>query len=96
MSSTVEDEQLVNNRVEELSLYLKRSPLKSIVEAKSWINKVSDSPSIWNVFLFGNISTVEGAIEQWTESLNTISRKCMSAETEAEPFSTANVHKEKH
>ena len=78
-----------------MSLYLKSSTRKSIDEAKIWINKVSDSPSVWNVFLFGNISTIEGAIEQWTESLNTISQKCISSETDVDPFSTANIHKEK-
>ncbi len=95
LASTVEDDQLINNRIDELSLYLKSSTAKSIEEAKTWINKVSDTPSIWNVFLFGNISTIEGAIEQWTESLNKHSEKCVSSETEVEAFSTANTHKEK-
>lgn len=93
--SKIKDDQLVNNRVDELSLYLKSSTTKSIKEAKGWINKVSDSPSIWNVFLFGNISTIEGAIEQWTESLNAISQKSISSETDVDSFSTANIHKEK-
>lgn len=77
-----------------MSLYLKSSTAQSIEEAKGWTTKVSDSPSIWNVFLFGNISTIEKAIEQWTESLNSISKKCFSSETDVEPFSTANIHKE--
>lgn len=95
LASETENDQLINNRTDELSLYLKTSTTKSIEEAKGWINKVSDCPSIWNVFLFGNISTIEGAIEQWTESLNAISRKSISSETDIESFSTANIHKEK-
>lgn len=95
LASKFEDDLFVNNRIDELSLYLKTSTTKSIEEAKGWINKVSDSPSIWNVFLFGNISTIEGAIEQWTESLNAISRKSISSETDIDSFSTANIHKEK-
>ena len=94
LASKTEDEHLINNRIDELSLYLKTSTTKSIEEAKSWINKVSDSPSIWNVFLFGNISTIEGAIEQWAESLNAISQKRISSETDIDSFSTANIHKE--
>lgn len=91
----MKEDQLVNNRADELSLYLNNSTAKSIEEAKAWINKVDDDPSIWNVFLFGNISTIEAAIDQWTESLNLISKKKTSSETDPEEFSTANVSKEK-
>ncbi len=94
-ASIMKEDQLVNNRADELSLYLNNSTAKSIEEAKAWINKVDDDPSIWNVFLFGNISTIEAAIDQWTESLNLISKKKTSSETDPEEFSTANVSKEK-
>ena len=95
LNSSVKDDQLKKNRVDELTLYLNNSTAKSIEEAKVWVNKVNEDPSIWNVFLFGNISTIESAIEQWTESLNTISKKAMSSEKEPESFSTANMNKEK-
>jgi hypothetical protein len=95
LNSSVKDDQLKKNRVDELTLYLDNSTAKSIEEAKVWVNKVNEDPSIWNVFLFGNISTIESAIEQWTESLNTISKKAMSSEKEPESFSTANMNKEK-
>ncbi len=93
LKSKIKDDQLISNRKDELSLYLKSSTNKSIDEAKKWINKVSNSPSIWNVFLFGNISSIEGAIIQWTESLNAISTKRISSETDVSPFSAENKHK---
>ena len=95
LATKIKDEQFINNRIDELSLYLKGSTTKSIEEAKGWIYKVGNSPSIWNVFLFGNISTIEGSIEQWTESLNAISQKSISSETDVDSFSTANIHKDK-
>lgn len=95
LKSSVKDEKLINNRVEELSLYLNNSTEKSINEAKKWINEVNDEPSIWNVFLFGNISTIESAISKWTESLNNHSSKSLSSESSPNLFSTANPSKEK-
>ena len=95
LKSSVKDEKLINNRVEELSLYLNNSTEKSINEAKKWINEVNNDPSIWNVFLFGNISTIESAIAQWTESLNNHSSKSISSESTPNLFSTANPNKEK-
>ena len=95
LKSSVKDEKLINNRVEELSLYLNNSTEKSINEAKKWINEVNNDPSIWNVFLFGNISTIESAISKWTESLNNHSSKSLSSESSPNLFSTANPNKEK-
>ena len=94
INSSVKDEQLKKNRVDELTLYLNNSTAKSIETAKAWINKVNEDPSIWNVFLFGNIFNIESAIKQWAESLNTISKKHMSDESYAEPFSTTRMNKE--
>ena len=74
---------------------MNNSTAKSIEEAKGWINKVNKDPSIWNIFLFGNISTIESAINQWTESLNKHSAKSLSSEKEPFLFSTENPNKEK-
>ena len=106
MDFSIRDERLVNNRVDELSLYLKSSTAKSIDEAKKWIDGVDndlsilgiislDNISTWNIFLLGNISTIEAAINQWAKSLDSISRKTISSETESVAFSTANASKEK-
>ena len=77
-----------------MSLYLNNSTVNSINEAKGWINEVNNDPSIWNVFLFGNITTIESAIEKWTVSLNNHSAKVMSSEKNPAHFSTANPNKE--
>lgn len=95
LKTSVKDAKFITNRVDELSLYLNNSTEKSINEAKGWINEVNKDPSVWNVFLFGNISTIESAIEQWTESLNNHSAKIMSSESSPDLFSTANPNKEK-
>lgn len=95
LSKSIKDEQIINNRVNELTLFLNNSTAKSIEEAKGWINKVNKDPSIWNIFLFGNISTIESAINQWTESLNKHSAKSLSCEKEPILFSTENPNKEK-
>lgn len=94
LTSSNKDENIINNRVTELSLYLNNSTVNSINEAKGWINEVNNDPSIWNVFLFGNITTIESAIEKWTVSLNNHSAKVMSSEKNPAHFSTANPNKE--
>lgn len=95
LASSNKDERIINNRITELSLYLNKSTANSINEAKGWINEVNDDPSIWNIFLFGNITTIESAIEKWTVSLNNHSAKIMSSEKNPVHFSTANPNKEK-
>ena len=95
LRSSIKDDQIINNRVSELSLFLNNCTAKSIEEAKVWIGKVNKDPSIWNIFLFGNISTIESAINRWTESLNEHSAKSLSSENEPILFSTDNPNKEK-
>lgn len=95
LSKSNKDEQIINNRVNELTLFLNNSLAQSIEEAKAWICKVNKDSSIWNIFLFGNISTIESAVNQWTESLNEHSAKSLSSEKEPILFSTDNPNKEK-
>ena len=95
LRTSIKDDQIIDNRVNELSLFLNNSTAKSIEEAKVWISKVNKDPSIWNIFLFGNISTIESTINRWTESLNEHSAKSLSSENEPILFSTDNPNKEK-
>lgn len=95
LKSSIKDEKLIHNRVEELSLYLNNSTERSVNEAKKWINEVNKNPSIWNIFLFGNISTIEKAITKWTESLNNHSSRSLTLESSPVLFSTENPNKEK-
>jgi len=95
LNSSTKDDQIAMNRINELSLFLNNSTAKSIEEARVWIDKVNKEPSIWNIFLFGNISTIESAINRWTQSLNEHSAKSLSSENEPILFSTDNPNKEK-
>jgi hypothetical protein len=71
------------NSVKTLELYLKdRNYLALKKSAMSWIEEVQDA-SIWNVFVIGNIKTIEAAIDDWNRSLNSFSSKIMSNEPDS-------------
>lgn len=85
------------NRLNELEMWLLSDNHKSFKQqVETWTSQVSKRPTVWNVFIFGNINKIEQAVTQWTKTLNKISMKHLSPEsTNVQPFGNPNPHQQK-
>lgn len=81
------------NKVEALRLQLIADNYDELKKtAIKWIDNASGA-TVWNVFMIGNITKIEEAIESWSNSLNGFSSKIMSDERDdVKPFSSANTN----
>ena len=77
------------NEVEALRLQLLDKNYTTLKNSTyKWIDNASNA-TVWNVFMIGNIKTIEQAIDGWNESLSNFSNKIISDEPEwVNPFSS--------
>lgn len=80
-----------NIEVEALRLQLLADNYTNLKQsAIEWINKASGA-TVWNVFMIGNIKTIERALDDWNESLTSFSTNRIQDEVESViPFSSAD------
>lgn len=90
-------DQQRTNRLNELEMWLLSDNYKSFKQkVETWTSQVSKRPSVWNVFIFGNINKIEQAVTQWTKTLNETSMRHLSPEsTNVQPFGPPNPHQQK-
>lgn len=88
-----EDIQVISrtNKVEALRVQLIAENYETLkINAIEWIDKAS-SATVWNVFMIGNLKTIETAVESWNNSLTGFSSKIMSDEPEVVmPFTSSD------
>lgn len=79
------------NEVEALRLQLIADNYNALKEsAVKWIDNATGA-TVWNVFMIGNITKIEDAIESWNKSLSEFSSKIMSDESDGvESFSLSD------
>jgi hypothetical protein len=70
------------NKVEALRIQLLGDNYTNLAEnAKTWIGAASGT-TVWNVFMIGNIKTIEDAIDSWVAVLENLSSKVVTEEAE--------------
>lgn len=85
---------VVHNRLDELDIILLSDNYTNLKnEAYRWIDDASADPSVWNVFLFGNIGNIQSAISGWSDQLAAASNKILASEAtyNVEAFDPKNV-----
>lgn len=77
------------NRDDELRLLLTSQNYEDLKkEANQWIDNAAQNPSVWNIFLLGNIGDIQKTVDKWTVELHNISSKHLSCETDVQDFNT--------
>ena len=80
-----------SNKVEALRLQISADNYLNLKKtAFDWIDNATEA-TVWNVFMIGNISKIEEAVDNWNISLNSFSSKIMTDESEnVVPFSSSD------
>ena len=69
------------NKVEALQLQLTGENYNNLkVSALEWVSQASGT-TVWNVFMIGNIKTIEKAVENWVATLEEMSSKALAEES---------------
>lgn len=78
LSSKDEQEQMMNQALTDKLTGTKYQELRQ--EANRWIQEANQEPSIWNVFLLGNIDEIKKSMEKWRNQLVELSTPVLKAE----------------
>ena len=83
-----------NNKVEALTLQLMDDNFTTLRNsAMEWVNQAQDA-TVWNVFMIGNLNTIQEAITSWKDQLTSFSEKKMSDEGNVSVFDSDSASME--
>ncbi len=75
------------NRVEALRMQLIEGNYKNTNQsAITWINKSTNEPSVWNIFLLGSVEQIQSSVAKWHDELLKYSEKKITSENNPSVF----------